>query len=481
MTIVPTKRGRRRIGNLYNTFTEIRLKAESETSIGKMGRLVPSSTSKRRSLVLVQGNVHHNRLVLTSTKQTQGESTGSRSTESSDATSHWKNPTDDYDSLEVIDLTGYDDSVSIPITGSPEAAKKRHDGCELGRLSHCSAHDSKFSAEEYISVESTPNIPKKRKLEIRDALTTPFHKKLSQNETLEPPPSEMLPSPAKDVANPNDRPMGLHGPEINLLQRSRDCRSSSFAAGSMSSPETASLTIACALLGSESRTDPVSNISAMPPPPYNLPSFSAHSIYRLVATECIPGGKDHMKKTAVDRILKDPSMAQRHLLVLQQELKHNRDAFYQALQRRNVMERENLKKEKRHLLQQQAVWLSVARSLQSYKGLMIQRDALIERAIEAYGQSIDTEEFERLMGEIELKLSERENSLGSRLSLSGYTKLPETLYASVGSPVVLKESPIAEVYLTPAPFTPFSKLIFYPAKSNGCSKPYPQRAEYPRR
>ncbi|KAK7928468.1 RecQ family ATP-dependent DNA helicase [Apiospora marii] len=412
MTIVPTKRGRRRIGNLYNTFTEIRLKAESETSIGKMGRLVPSSTSKRRSLVLVQGNVHHNRPALTSTKQTQGESTGSRSTESSDATSHWKKPTDDYDSLEVIDLTGYDDSVSIPITGSPEAAKKRHDGCELGRLSHCSAQDSKSSAEEYVSVESTPNIPKKRKLEIRDALTTPFHKKLSQNETLEPPPSEMLPSPAKDVANPNDRPMGLHGPEINLLQRSRDCRYSSFAAGSMSSPETASLTTACALLGSESRTDPVSSISAMPSPPYNLPSFSAHSIYRLAATECIPGGKNHLKKTAVDRILTDPSMAQRHLLVLQQELKHNRDAFYQALQRRNVMERENLKKEKRHLLQQQAVWLSVARSLQSYKGLMLQRDALIERAVEAYDQSIDTKEYERLMGEIELKLSEQEYSLG---------------------------------------------------------------------
>ncbi|KAK8869168.1 ATP-dependent DNA helicase hus2/rqh1 [Apiospora arundinis] len=211
-------------------------------------------------------------------------------------------------------------------------------------------------------------------------------------------------------------PMGLHGPEINLLQRSRDCRSSSFAAGSMSSPETASLTIACALLGSESRTDPVSNISAMPPPPYNLPSFSAHSIHRLAATECIPGGKNHMKKTAVDRILKDPSMAQRHLLVLQQELKHNRDAFYQALQRRNVMERENLKKEKRHLLQQQAVWLSVARSLQSYKGLMLQRDALIERAIEAYDQSIDTKEYERLMGEIELKLSEQEYLLGSCLA-----------------------------------------------------------------
>ncbi|KAK8093254.1 uncharacterized protein PG998_014655 [Apiospora kogelbergensis] len=254
---------------------------------------------------------------------------------------------------------------------------------------------------------STPNIPKKRKLEIRDALTTPFHKKLSQNETLEPPPSEMLPSPAKDVANPNDRPMGLHGPEINLLQRSRDCRYSSFAADSMSSPETASLTTACALLGSESRTDPVSSISAMPSPPYNLPSFSAHSIYRLAATECIPGGKNHMKKTAVDRILTDPSMVQRHLLVLQQELKRNRDAFYQALQRRNVMERENLKKEKRHLLQQQAVWLSVARSLQSYKGLMLQRDALIERAVEAYDQSIDTKEYERSMGEIELKLSEQ--------------------------------------------------------------------------
>ncbi|KAK8096441.1 uncharacterized protein PG998_014309 [Apiospora kogelbergensis] len=52
----------------------------------------------------------------------------------------------------------------------------------------------------------------------------------------------------------------------------------------------------------------------------------------------------------------------------------------------------------------------------SYKGLMLQRDALIERAVEAYDQSIDTKEYERSMGEIELKLSEQEYSLGSCLA-----------------------------------------------------------------
>ncbi|KAK6829361.1 hypothetical protein PG987_009945 [Apiospora arundinis] len=359
-----------------------------------MGRLVSSSTSKRRSLVLMQGNVHHNRPALTPTKYTQGESSGTRSTESWDTTNHWKKRTDDYDSLEVIDLTGCDDDflASIPMTDSPEATKKRRNGCGLSRLSHCSAQNNDFSDEEYVSVESTPSISKKQKLEIRDALTTPFNKKLSQTETIEPSTSEMLPSPTKDMANPKERSLGLHLSEPHLLQRSRDCRSSKFAVGSMHSPEAVSFTTARTLLDPENRTNPMSDISAMPPPPYNLPSFSAHSIYRLVARGCIPNGNNHMKKTAVDRILTDPSMAQRNLLVLQQEVKHNRDAFYQALRRNNVMERDNLKKKKRQLLQQQAVWLSVAHSLQLYKDLLLQKDALIERTVEAYDQGIDTNE-----------------------------------------------------------------------------------------
>ncbi|KAK7928649.1 hypothetical protein PG985_005647 [Apiospora marii] len=228
--------------------------------------------------------------------------------------------------------------------------------------------------------------------------------------------SEMPHSPTKDMANPKDRSFGPHQSEPHLLQRSRDCRSLKFAVGSMRSPKAVSFTTARALLNPESRTTPVPDISAMPPPPYNLPSFSAHSIYRLVARECIPNGNNHMKKTAVDRILTDPSVAKRNLLALQQELKHDRDAFCQALRRNNVMEREDLKKKKRQLLQQQAVWLSVARSLQLYKGLLLQKDALIERAVETYDQGIDTNEYERSMGEIELKLSEQENSFGSRLA-----------------------------------------------------------------
>ena len=76
------------------------------------------------------------------------------------------------------------------------------------------------------------------------------------------------------------------------------------------------------------------------------------------------------------------------------------------------MERDNLKKKNRQLLQQQAVRRSVARSLQSHKDLMLQKDNLIERAVETYDHSVDTKEYERSMGEIELKLSEQENSLG---------------------------------------------------------------------
>ncbi len=152
------------------------------------------------------------------------------------------------------------------------------------------------------------------------------------------------------------------------------------------------------------------------------PEAAAVTTSRLISrlgNVSTPDDKNHAVNTAGKHLLADPSIAQRNVLALDQELKRNREAFHRTLRTGNVIERGNLKRRKVQLLQRQAAWLAAVDRLQSYKDLMLQKNALVEKALEAYDQDLISEGFERSIEETASELSKQEISLSSCLADAG--------------------------------------------------------------
>lgn len=119
--------------------------------------------------------------------------------------------------------------------------------------------------------------------------------------------------------------------------------------------------------------------------------------------------------------LSRPSILQEHRCALEDKLAQNRNDFRAALTSGQMVQTNALKREKERLTGQLAALNVLSDEHQSYEYLVLEKDVLVEKMMEAYDQDMDADESNRKMEELVAEVFERESTLVTTLLKAGIT------------------------------------------------------------
>lgn len=117
--------------------------------------------------------------------------------------------------------------------------------------------------------------------------------------------------------------------------------------------------------------------------------------------------------------LSRPSILQKLRATMEEKLKQNRDEFRTALTSGQKERTGILKKDKERLTRQHAALNGLSEEHQSYEDLILEKDLLVEKVMEAFEQLEPTGELDERMEQLEAEIAERETSMISSLLKAG--------------------------------------------------------------
>ncbi|KAJ2984378.1 hypothetical protein NUW58_g6092 [Xylaria curta] len=113
--------------------------------------------------------------------------------------------------------------------------------------------------------------------------------------------------------------------------------------------------------------------------------------------------------------LRQPSIIDMKRMLLEEDLRRNRENFKQSLQEGSLEPRERLRRDKERLMRQQVSLETLANEYRSYEELAAKKDALIVRISDAYEHDINTTDDEAHLQELDVLLRTRQDLLKTHL------------------------------------------------------------------
>ncbi|KAM0819619.1 hypothetical protein AB5N19_05435 [Seiridium cardinale] len=139
----------------------------------------------------------------------------------------------------------------------------------------------------------------------------------------------------------------------------------------------------------------------------------------IMSSQHGPAPGDDIQTALLKLFLSRPSILQKQRVLAEERLKQNRDEFRAALTSGQLGKTNALKRDKERLTRQHAALNALSDEHQSYEDLVLERDLLVEKTMEAFDQDEDTMELDRRMKELLEEIVTHESSMKSSLLKAG--------------------------------------------------------------
>lgn len=152
---------------------------------------------------------------------------------------------------------------------------------------------------------------------------------------------------------------------------------------------------------------------------YDQPLRVKHSQESQFGSEVKVVVEDDEKDAILELFLAQPSVVERGRRSLEEKLQENKDAFQRSLKAGDLEPRGRLRREKEHLVQQQASLDKLTSEFRLYEEIQLKKEALISRISDAYDLDMDTGDDEARLEELECLIRDHRSTLKDSLMQAG--------------------------------------------------------------